>query len=200
MKKWKVLTPLTLAAAGAAALGVLTLIRREPETAAGTSAAPAAAVPQNHKSGSYSFISGYQDAATVELRFDYDGDKFSYAVVEDDFLCETGDSHVGLLRGGLFNAQIEYASYYQGEGFEDLIRQISEKYQDFSPVAYGDNTGIQYRAGDAVCFCFPAGEDPHSYLLITLLKGPDFDEKKMVLTELPELITVLQSMHVSVRR
>ena len=199
IRKWKVLTPLALAAASAAAIGVLTLLRRDPTESQDSAPAPEA-VPEHLKTGSYSFISGFQDAATVELRFDYDADRCTYGVASEAFLCDTDDSHVGILRSDLFNAQIEYASYYQGEGFEDLIRHISETYQDFGPVAYGETTGIQYRMGDTVCLCFPAGDDPHSYVLVTLLKGPDFDEKKMDLPELPELAAILESLKISIRR
>ena len=57
-----------------------------------------AAVPPvtNQKTASYSFISGFRNATTVELSFPYDADRFSYTVCEEGFLAESGDSHVGI--------------------------------------------------------------------------------------------------------
>ncbi|MBR1455930.1 MAG: hypothetical protein IJ594_02060 [Oscillospiraceae bacterium] len=199
MKKWKVLTPLALAAAGAAAAGVYTLLKKEPQESGGVSPAPAAA-PKNQKTGSYSFISGYKDAATVDVSLDYDADKYDFAVISEEFLIYTSDSHAAVLRGEDFSFQLEYAGYYQGEGFEDLIRQVSEKYQDFAPVAYGENTGVQYAAGDNICFCFPAGSDPYSYLLLTLFKGPGYDDPIDTLPAHPDFAAILRSMRVNVRR
>ena len=170
LTKWKVLAPLSLAAAGAAALGVVTLLKKisPTEDAVKTAAPSRTAAPANLKTGSYSFISGYKDAVTLDVSLDYDADKYSFAVIEEDFPSYTSDSHVAVLSGEDFRFQLEYAGYYLGEGFENLIRHVSEKYQGFAPVAYGTNTGVSYTAGDNVCLCFPAGEDPYSYLLVTL--------------------------------
>ena len=183
-------------------MGVLTLLKgKVPEEESGAAAPkrPAPAAPKNQKTGSYSFISGFQDAATVEVSLDYDADKYSYAVVEEDFLNYTSNSHAAILYGEDFNVQLEYAAYYQGEGFEDLIRQVSEKYRGFAPVAYGGNTGIQYCDGDNVCLCFPAGDDAHSYLLLTLVKGPAWDDEVTALPAHPDLAAMLSSMKVSVQ-
>ncbi len=194
MKKWKVLAPLTLAAASAAALGVLTLLKKEPSATAAAAGSTAAPVPRAGTSGSYSFVSGYKDAATVDVSLDYDPERYDFAVIGEDFLSYTSDSHVAVLRGEDFSFQLEYAAYYQGEGFEDLIRHVSEQYPDFSPVAYGDNTGIRYRAGDNFCLCFPAAEDPYSYLLVTLLKAPGYDQELETLLDHPDFAAVMASM------
>ena len=198
MKKWTLIAPLTLAAAGAAALGVLTLLKREAEvlTPAAHRSADDGAMG-TRQSGSYSFISGYKDAATVELSLDYDAEKYSFAVVGEDFLSYTSDSHVAIVRGEDFSFQLEYAAYYQGEGFEDLIRHVSERYQSFAPVAYGENTGLRYRAGDNLCLCFPAGDDPYSYLLLTLFKGAGYDGELEELVEHPDLSAMLSSLRLS---
>ena len=89
MKKWTILAPLGLAAAGAAAL---VLLKKKPEAKAapakgGPAKKPAPVkAPANLKTGSYSFISGFQNASTVEMTLDYDADRFSFAVVEENFL------------------------------------------------------------------------------------------------------------------
>ena len=80
------------------------LLSAAPAAASGTASpseeAPASAASK--KEAVYSFISGFKDAAAVEFRFDYDPDRFHFAVVEDDFLAESGDSHVGILTGVKF--------------------------------------------------------------------------------------------------
>lgn len=203
MKKWKVLAPLSLAAVGAAALGVAALLKKQPQSAesGAKKTTPAkAAAPKNLQTGSYSFISGFKDAVTVDVSLDYDADKYSYAVIAEEFLAYTSDSHVAVLSGEDFSFQLEYAGYYHGEGFEDLIRQVSEKYPDFAPVAYGDNTGVSYTAGDNVCLCFPAGEDPYSYLLVTLLKGPGWDDAVTDLLAYKDFAAVMSSLKVSIHR
>ena len=195
MKKWKVVAPLTLAALGAAAAGVVVLTRKAPTEAkapakAAKSAAPAA--PKNLKTGSYSFISGFKDAVTVEMFLDYDADRFSFAVIAEDFLSYTSDSHVAVLYGEDFSAQIEYAGYYQNEGFEDLIRHVSEKFTGFGDVAYGGNTGIKYCDGDNICLCFPV--DEHSYLLVTLVKAKGNDDDFTLLPDYPDVAAIFGSM------
>ena len=78
MKKWTILAPLGLAAAGAAAL---VLLKKKPEAKAapakgGPAKKPAPAkAPANLKTGSYSFISGFQNASTVKMTLDYGADR-----------------------------------------------------------------------------------------------------------------------------
>ena len=193
MKKWKVVAPLAVAALGAAAAGVAVLMKKEPaapKAAAPAKAAPAA--PASLKTGTYSFVSGYKDARTVEMSLDYDAERFSYAVIEEEFLSYTSDSHVAVLYGEDFSAQFEYASYYRDEGFPELIHHASEKFKGFGDVAYGDNTGIKYCDGDNVCLCFPV--DEHSYLLVTLIKAKDNDDDFRNLPDYPDVQAILGSL------
>ena len=197
MKKWKILAPLTLLAAGAAALGAATLLRKEDGDDVSAVQGAGGSTVRSRQTGSYSFISGYKDARTVELSLDYDAEKYSFAVVGEDFLSYTSDSHVAIVRGEDFSFQLEYAAYYQGEGFEDLIRHVSERYRGFETVAYGENTGLRYLAGDNLCLCFPAGDDPYSYLLLTLFKGAGYDGELEELVEHPDLSAMLSSLRLS---
>ena len=165
--------------------------------AAKAAAAPATkkapAAPTSVKEASYSFISGFKDAATVELKFAYDAEKFHFSVVEDDFLTESGDSHVGVLYGESFSAQVEYGSYYTGEDFAKLCQELVAKHHDLAEAVYGPLSGVSYRDGDNLCLAFPIPEDGHSYLLITLVKAPDNDDELEALLDYPELRFLLES-------
>ena len=165
--------------------------------AAKAAAAPATkkapAAPTSVKEASYSFISGFKDAATVELKFAYDAEKFHFSVVEDDFLTESGDSHVGILYGESFSAQVEYGSYYTGEDFAKLCQELVGKHHDLAEAVYGPLSGVSYRDGDNLCLAFPIPEDGHSYLLITLVKAPDNDDELEALLDYPELRFMLES-------
>ena len=156
-----------------------------------TKKAPAA--PTSVKEASYSFISGFKDAATVELKFAYDAEKFHFSVVEDDFLTESGDSHVGVLYGESFSAQVEYGSYYTGEDFAKLCQELVGKHHDLAEAVYGPLSGVSYRDGDNLCLAFPIPDDEHSYLLITLVKVPDNDDELEALLDYPELRFLLES-------
>ena len=156
-----------------------------------TKKAPVA--PTSVKEASYSFISGFKDAATVELKFAYDAEKFHFSVVEDDFLTESGDSHVGVLYGESFSAQVEYGSYYTGEDFAKLCQELVGKHHDLAEAVYGPLSGVSYRDGDNLCLAFPIPDDEHSYLLITLVKAPDNDDELEALLDYPELRFLLES-------
>ena len=187
---------LPVAAAGGAAAFLLIKKTSKPAGGKGSSAsspAKAPAVPAAAKEGSYSFISGFQDAATVEMKFTYDAEQFHYAVVEDEFLAESGDSHVGILRGPAFSAQFEYGSYYSGEDFEKHCRELAAKHRDIAAVSCGSLSGMKYRDGDNFCLVFPIPEDSHSYLLVTLVKAPDNDDALEALPDYPELRFLLGS-------
>ena len=197
MKKWTILAPLGLAAAGAAAL---LLLKKKPEAKAasvkadpGKKAAPAKA-PANLKTGSYSFISGFQNASTVEMTLDYDADKFSFAVVEENFLSYSSDSHVALLQGEDFSLQIEYAAYFTGEDFPAHCAALAEKYQSFAPVRYGSVDAVKYLEGDNLCFCVPIPEDEHSYVQVLLFKDKGNDTPLPDMAEDPDLGAILSSI------
>jgi hypothetical protein len=192
MKKWTILAPLGLAAGAAALL----LMKKK-----GAKAAPAAkeadakkAPPANWKTGSYSFISGYQNAATVELRLGYDGDKFSYAVVSEDFLSYSSDSHVALVQGKDFSLQLEYAAYFTGEDFAAHCASLAEKHKSFAPVRYGSVDAVKYLEGDTLCFCVPIPEDEHSYIQVLVFKDKGNDTPLPELAKDPDLSAMLESI------
>ena len=203
LQKWKVIGPLALGAAGALAAAAAILLKKPAEeaaTAAKVSAPSAPAPAANLKTGSYSFISGYKDAATVELSLDYDPEKFSFAVVEDGFLSDSSDSHVALVYGEDFNIQLEYAGFYAGEDFPAHGKTLVERYQSAGPVEFGALTGICYVDGDALCIALPIPEDDNSYVLVTVLKAADNDTELMDLPADPALGAMLGSISFDIRR
>ena len=165
------------------------------KAAPGSSAAPvqAPSAPAVMKEAVYSFISGFKDAATVEFCFSYDADHFHYAVTEDDFLAESGDSHVGILTGEAFSVQFEYGAYYSGEDFALLTQELSSRHPDLDSASYGALTGVKFRDGDHFCLAFPVPEDTHSYLLLTLVKAPDNDDELETIPETPDFRRLLNS-------
>ena len=192
MKKWTILAPLGLAA-GAAAL--LLMKKKGAKTAPAAKAAEAKkAPPANWKTGSYSFISGYQNAATVEMRLGYDGDKFSYAVVSEDFLSYSSDSHVALVQGEDFSLQLEYAAYFTGEDFAAHCASLAEKHKSFAPVRYGSVDAVKYLEGDTLCFCVPIPEDEHSYVQVLVFKDKGNDTPLPELAKDPDLSAMLESI------
>ena len=196
MKKWTILAPLGLAAAGAAAL---LLLKKKPEAKAAVKAAPAkkpapAKAPANLKTGSYSFISGFQNAAAVEMTMDYDADKFSFAVVEEDFLSYSSDSHVALVQGEDFSLQLEYAAFYTGEDFAAHCASLTEKHREVSPLRYGSVDAVKYLEGDNLCFHIPIPGDEHSYVQALLFKAKGNDTPLPELAEDPDLTAMLSSI------
>lgn len=192
MKKWQIIAPLSLAAAGAVGL---VLMKKKKAAPAAPKAAGKPAVkkaPANEKTGSYSFVSGFQDAATMELTLRYDADRFGFAVVEEGFLSYSSDSHVALLEGEDFSLQLEYAAYYSGEDFAAHTEAVREKHSSLAPAVYGSNSGIRFLEGDNVCFCFPV--DAHSYLLVTAVKAKGNDDPLSALPEYEDMKDILGSM------
>lgn len=203
MKTWKIVLPLGLAAAGAAA--ALLLRRKQPEAAPKGPAAPKAAVkqpapPKNAREGSYSFISGFKDPVTVDVSLSYDADKFSYAVISEEFLCATSDSHVAVLWGEDYHLQLEYAGYYQGEGFEGFKKSAAERFKGFAPIKYGENEGVRYLDGDSFCFCLRIPGDEQSYLLVTAVRAAADPEDFAALPEDPAFAALLGSIRFQLKR
>ena len=191
MKKWTILAPLGLAAGAA----LLLLKKKEAKTAPTAKASEAKkAPPANWKTGSYSFISGYQNAATVEMSLGYDGDKFSYAVVSEDFLSYSSDSHVALVQGEDFSLQLEYAAYFTGEDFAAHCASLAEKHKSFAPVRYGSVDAVKYLEGDTLCFCIPIPEDEHSYVQVLVFKDKGNDTPLPELAKDPDLSAMLESI------
>ena len=196
MKKWTILAPLGLAAGAAAAL--LLLKKKPAEKAAAPKSAPAKKdapkAPANLKTGSYSFISGFQNAATVDMTLDYDADAFSFAVVEEGFLSYSSDSHVAILEGEDFSLQLEYAAYYSGEDFAAHRAALEEKYQTRGEIECGVHKGLWVLDGDNIVIHFPIPGDAHSYLLVTVQKTPDYDDEITTLPNYAPLRVLLSTI------
>ncbi len=200
MKKWTIYASLGLLAVGAAAL---VLKRKAPAAAApavktnapGKKAAPKA--PVQCKTGSYSFISGYRNAAAVEMSLNYDAEKFSFAVVEEGFLSYSSDSHVALVQGEDFSLQLEYAAYFSGEDFAAHCASLREKHPDLVPVRYGSVDAVKYLEGDSLCFCIPIPEDANSCVQVLLFKDKGNDTPLPDLAEDPDLRLMLESIRFS---
>ena len=178
MKSWKVIVPLgALAAAGAAAL----LLKKKPASPAAPKSAAKKDAPREtqSKTGDYSFVSGFKDARTVEVKLEYDALRFGFDVIGEDFLTYSSDSHVAVVSGEDFSFQMEYASFYKGEDFALIAETAQKKYGGYAPAAFGSLEGFRYREGDSVCFCLPV--DEYSYLLLTLLKA---EGSKLTLEEI----------------
>lgn len=183
-----------VAAASAAAVFLLSKKTPEADPAPVKKNAKKAAPAASLKEGVYSFVSGYKDAATVELTIAFDPEKFSYAVISEEFLNYSSDSHVAVLYGEDYHVQIEYASYYRGEDFDALTRSAQEKYQGFAPAVYGENKGFRYLDGDSFCFCFPIPGDTHSYVLLSAIRVQADPEDFAVLPDDPAFSAMLSSI------
>ena len=200
MNKWKVLAPLALTAAGAIAAGLATLSKKPAKAESSAATAPKAE-PQSLVTGAYSFISGYQDAATVELTLRFDPERSSFAVVSEDFWVYSSASHVAEFETEDFRAQIEYQPYYAGEDFEAHAKGLREKYRGFGEVRYAFLQGVKYLDGDGVCLCFPIPGDKHSCVLMQLFKvKKDDDEPIEALPGRASVRALLDTAKLEVRR
>ena len=166
MKKWQTAALMGVTVSAAAAAAYL-LKRRNDGAEAGTEKTKPAKALKNPGSAEYSFVSGYNNAETVKAAFTYDADRFSYKVIEDEFLTYTDNAHVGALYGEEFNIQVEYTDFIAGESFDKHAEYLAEKYKGFSRVKYGENEGCMYYDGDGTCFVFPASD--FSCLLLCVL-------------------------------
>ena len=195
MNKAVILAPLALAAVGAVVL--VAMKKPAGEAPAAKKAAPAkgkakAAPAMDLKPGSYTFISGFKDAAKVEVGLQYDAASCEYAVIEEDSPAYTSDSHVAVVRCPEFTVQLEYAGYYSGEDFAGLKKSLGERYEKIDDVAFGANKAIQFVDGDNICIAVPV--DQYSYLLATLIKGKEYDDDFRTLPDYPPVKAVLDSL------
>ena len=131
---------------------------------------------------------------TVEMEMDYDSEKYSFVVIEDEFPSYSSDSHVAVVYGEDFNLQIEYAAFYRGEDFAAHCKSVGERYQGVAPVRYGALQGIRYLDGDNICLNLPIPGDDNSYLLITVMKTPEYDGELAALPDHPSLQAMLASL------
>ena len=193
MKKWILLLP----AIASLAIGTFILVKKDDEEEAETGAGENAnkGTPSNLKKGSYSFVSGFKDARTVELEFIYDADRFFFKQIEEEFLTYTSVSHAAAVYGEDFNIQIEYSDLAGGEDFTSLADTLKEKKKGFAPVNYGDNSGYMYYNGDNVCFVFPATEC--SYILVTVIKDKNSKTDFRELPENADVAAILESLTIT---
>ena len=191
--KWKIITALGLTAAGALISGVAVLLEKLPKEAPASEGAPKEE-PARRVTGSYSFISGFRDAATVEVCLDYDPEKYSFVVVEDEFLNYSSASHAAIVYGEDFNLQLEYAGYYSGEDFAAHKAALLEKYQTHGDFICGDLAGIWVQDGDNILIHLPIPEDQHSYLLVTVQKTSDYDDELITLPDYAPLKELLGTL------
>lgn len=202
MKKALILVPVCAAAAGAAVFFAMKKPKAESAPKEKKAAAAAksggkkekAAAPKAMKSGSYTFISGFQNAAEVELSLQYDSNVYFFEIIDEDFLTYSSDSHVAVLRGEDFSMQLEYAGYYGGEDFNGLAKSVQERYQGFGEVSYGSVKGIKYLDGDSVCLCIPVTDDQSSYILVNILASKDYDEPFYTLADHPDVADIISSI------
>lgn len=202
MKTVKIIAPLAIAAGAAAAAIVLSKKSGAGEAKEASKGAAKSSKPaiKNAKQGVYTFLSGYSDPVTVDVTMDYDSVKFSYAVIEEEFLSYTSDSHVAAVFGEDFNMQIEYAGYYSGENFEIYSQVVKEKYPGYSEIKYGENAGFKYTDGDNLCICLPIAGDEFSYILVTVIKAKD---SKITFEDLPQqadLVAMLSSLKTEIKK
>lgn len=193
MKK-TTLVGVSLAIAGAACAAVAAAVLNRSEHKEENPSRSAPETVKNAKEGSYSFVSGYSNAGTIEVKYTYDADRFTSAVIEEDFLTYTGDSHVAAIYGEDFNMQLEYADYASGEDYQKLAEHLADKYRGFEPVIYGSNSGCRFFDGFNLCVCFPAGE--YSYLLVTVIKNEGSDMDYLTMGDDASVSAILSSISI----
>ena len=199
MKGIKIIAPIAVAAAGAAAYVVISKKSEIKESAKGGAKGGKPTI-KNAKTGAYTFLSGYRDPATVEVSIDYDSEKSAYAVIEEGFLAYTSDSHAAVLNCPDFDMQLEYASYYNGENFEAYAQVVKEKYSGYAEISYGENAGFKYTDGDSLCICFPIAGDEFSYILVTVIKAKDSKITFEDLPQQPDLVAMLSSVKTAIKK
>lgn len=202
MKIIKIMVPLAIAAAGAAAALVMKNKKGDaakPDTGAKATSEKDAKkkekVITDLRSGTYSFMSGYTDARQVELTLDYDGETTSFDVVEDEFLCYSSDSHVVVMRSEDFSLQIEYAEFFSGEDYDKFKSGIADKYAAFKEIILNCGEACSYISGDSLCVCVPTAL---SYVLISVIPAKGSKETPETLSDNYVLKAILNSIRVEI--
>lgn len=190
MKEWKKIVPAGFAAAAGVAAAVLAKKKPGSEAAKETKSTKKEA-PKNLAEGSYSFVSGFMDAATVDVKVKYDADRYSFSVVEEGFLVPTSDSHVALVTGENFNAQIEYSPFYAGDDFDKLTTDTKAAQRTFAPMG----KGFRYTDNTSVCVCLPV--DASSYLSINAVLAKGSKLKFAELPTAPEFVALIEDIEIS---
>lgn len=189
MNTWKKIVPAGIVAAAGAAAAVIAKKKTADASEAGTKAAKKAE-PKNLAEGTYSFVSGFADAVTVDVAVKYDADRYSFSVVEEGFLVPTSDSHVALVTGADFNAQIEYTPFYAGDDFDKLTEEARTAQRSFAPIG----KGFRYSDSSSVCVCLPA--DASSYIFINAMLAKGSRLKFAELPTAPEFTALIESIEV----
>jgi len=201
MKKWMAVIPAAVAA-GAAALMMTKKDSDSPakKDSSGKAASGGkkekAAAPKALKLAEYSFASGYKDAKTVLVSFQYDSNIADYSVISEEYLCETDDSHAGVLHGYEIDMQVEYAAYYHGEDFAAMTKDVQERFKNVQDMTAGGNTGIRYFNGNKMCLAFPVEGSTADYVLISVLRKGDKADEYEALPELDELQDILKTLQI----
>lgn len=197
MSTWKTLASLAAVAAGAAAAAVLSK-KKAPAEAAKSKAAEKPAektpIPANTKTGEYSFVGGYSAALNSVVTLEYDADKFSFDIVEDNTLNDTNVSHVAIMNSEKLDIQIEYAEFYPGEGMDELKKNDRERYNDYEELSFGSNSYLKYTDGDCICLVKSVSGNAECYVVISLFKAKDNDDKLPQLLTYPEIVSLLASV------
>lgn len=195
MKAWQIALPVGLAAAAAAAIVVISgkKTSEKPASPAKGGGVKKAEI-KNAKTGVYSFVSGFSDAATVDVSVKYDAEKQSFDVIGEEFLTYSSDSHVAAIYGDEVDMQLEYAGYYSGEGFAEMSEGIKNKFKEFGTVSYAGLDCIHYLDGNELRICIPIPGDAYSYILVTVLKHGDCKTPVAELYAHPEVQALLGSV------
>lgn len=190
MKRSLLIIPTALAVG--AAMAYASLKAKKKSAAKPLPQEKGAASAKNLKQGSYEFVSGYKNAATVKLGLEYDADKFFYDILDSDFPVYTSDSHVAFLSGEDFSFQLEYASFYGDEGFAGMCARESEKQPGAKRLTLAGRESLMYIRGDNIVFSIPA--DGFSYILVNVIKEKGNDETLEELSAEPALLEILNSI------
>lgn len=197
MKKWILVIPAAAAAAGVA-LALKGKSADKAPKAAKTAAKKKGYTMKNPQTGSYSFASGFRDAKTVEVALSYDADTCSFAVVSEEFISPTGDSHAGILYAPDFAMQVEYAAYYSGDDFAALSKDVAGRFKGFAEVSYGGISGISYFNGKNYCLAFPAADATADYVLVTVVNmGDDTEEEAAKLPTNEMLVAIMDTLKIT---
>ncbi len=200
MKKWLAVLPVAAAGAGVAAFLLAKKGKADVKPAPKAEAKPekkaAPAAIKNAKTEVYSFASGYKDAKTVSVGVTFDGEACTYHQEEENFLCETGDSHVGILDCEKFSLQVEYAPYYNGESFEAMAKAVEGKFKNVARVKLGAYDAVRFEQGFSCCFALPATDMDYVLISAVYTCSQKDREKEGPLADNPKLLAILNAVTV----